>query len=718
MLEIHYRQLNIKPHLFGSSVNGLGFAWSDVDVTFEIMSPEQYDKDEMDEWTSMHRLARALRNWGMKKVLPIPGARVQICKFFDPSTRMHCDANFGNLLGVHNSHLLATYCALDRRVKPLIMLLKLWAVNRDLNDPSGGGTISSYAYALMMINFLQIRGILPSLQALYDGQERVLLNVPKPKPRMNQYRDRRRAVKEERQQRRDQERIEKDKEDMADGDYDNLYEKGEEVEALIPPPKNIVHTADVTFLRDFSHASLLPYKERFEASTSYDVWSGPVGVAALFYQFLHYHAWEFIYRPNHVVSVRTGTVLSETPATLSEWKRKLGLILVVEDPFQLSHNTTGGVRDPSKVILEMRRALVLMQKAERDGCDAQEIMRRVLEETKEVSAKADANKEVLHQKLEELWSIDLRNGNVKKTSRSASARSKAPPSGSLRGSRDVSMGKRSTDVKSTVARETSFVDSRRDGKSSEFDLRKDATRIRDDRKPAVNGKSSEVDLPRNATRIRDNFKTEVHGVRAVAVDQSSRPSSSSTGTPKSKSGTSSKKNWRDNHEEAASVDKLTRSMSALRVENHESREDVGRELMVEINGATRAIRRRSAKPLQNPGPAPRSPEPTIRYELNGLYMSPRSTEGDGLPRDRSLRKSKSAQIHAQRGSGVFPATDWRYGADTPTATIHAQRVSPATDWKYGADTPTATGQQQQYTRICRKCRKSGHIARECTYVGG
>ena len=52
------------------------------------------------------------------------------------------------------------------------MIIKYWAKSRLLNDAAGGGTLTSYTWILMVINFLQTRDppILPSLQKLSHKQ--------------------------------------------------------------------------------------------------------------------------------------------------------------------------------------------------------------------------------------------------------------------------------------------------------------------------------------------------------------------------------------------------------------------------------------------------------------------------------------------------------------------------------------------------------------------
>lgn len=70
-----------------------------------------------------------------------------------------------NRLALANSALVRDYAAVDPRLRALAYLVKHWARERKVNDPYRG-TLSSYAYVLMIINFLQTREppVLPCLQ--------------------------------------------------------------------------------------------------------------------------------------------------------------------------------------------------------------------------------------------------------------------------------------------------------------------------------------------------------------------------------------------------------------------------------------------------------------------------------------------------------------------------------------------------------------------------
>lgn len=88
------------------------------------------------------------------------------------SRNIQCDINVNNSLAIENTRLVKVYVDIDERVRPLAMIIKYWAKSRLLNDAAGGGTLTSYTWILMVINFLQTRDppILPSLQQLPHRQ--------------------------------------------------------------------------------------------------------------------------------------------------------------------------------------------------------------------------------------------------------------------------------------------------------------------------------------------------------------------------------------------------------------------------------------------------------------------------------------------------------------------------------------------------------------------
>lgn len=150
-------------HVFGSSGNLLCTSESDVDVC--IQTP-------MKKLESMHMLAEALAKHGMEKVVCVPSAKVPIVKIWDPELGLACDMNVNNTLALENTRMIKTYVQIDERVRPLAMIIKYWAKQRILNDAALGGTISSYTWICMILNFLQTRNppILPALHQMPHGK--------------------------------------------------------------------------------------------------------------------------------------------------------------------------------------------------------------------------------------------------------------------------------------------------------------------------------------------------------------------------------------------------------------------------------------------------------------------------------------------------------------------------------------------------------------------
>ncbi|KAF7638633.1 PAP-associated domain-containing protein, partial [Meloidogyne graminicola] len=70
-------------------------------------------------------------------------------------------------LSIHNSELLKLYTKFDKRVAPLGFAIKCWAKLYGINNASFG-YISSYAYIIMLIHYLQRCSppVLPFLQQI------------------------------------------------------------------------------------------------------------------------------------------------------------------------------------------------------------------------------------------------------------------------------------------------------------------------------------------------------------------------------------------------------------------------------------------------------------------------------------------------------------------------------------------------------------------------
>ncbi|XP_077389550.1 terminal uridylyltransferase 4 isoform X3 [Festucalex cinctus] len=155
--------------LFGSSKNGFGFHDSDLDICMTLEGHETAEKLNCKEL--IEGLAKVLKKHaGLRNILPITTAKVPIVKFEHRQSGLEGDISLYNTLAQHNTRMLAMYAALDERVQFLGYMMKVFAKRCDIGDASRG-SLSSYAYILMVLYFLQQRQppVIPVLQEIFDG---------------------------------------------------------------------------------------------------------------------------------------------------------------------------------------------------------------------------------------------------------------------------------------------------------------------------------------------------------------------------------------------------------------------------------------------------------------------------------------------------------------------------------------------------------------------
>ncbi|GAA6023145.1 hypothetical protein JCM10207_005741 [Rhodosporidiobolus poonsookiae] len=173
------RQTPLRIEPFGSVRFGLGTATSDLDLCLldpyrpngfvdKVFSSHDAVLRELPDIYNMRRLGRSLERANLTSVQAIADAAVPIVKFkvMIDGHIIEADLNTNERLGVFNSRLINTYCNLHPLVRPLSVFIKFWAKQRGLNNPSGSPTtFSSYALILLVIAYLQRRGLLPNLQS-------------------------------------------------------------------------------------------------------------------------------------------------------------------------------------------------------------------------------------------------------------------------------------------------------------------------------------------------------------------------------------------------------------------------------------------------------------------------------------------------------------------------------------------------------------------------
>ncbi|XP_027115025.2 UTP:RNA uridylyltransferase 1-like [Coffea arabica] len=158
--------------LYGSCANSFGFSKSDIDVCLRI-ADANVKKSQV-----LLKLADLLQSANLQNVQALTRARVPIVKLMDPATGISGDICINNVLAVVNTKLLQDYAHIDVRLRQLAFIVKHWAKTRGVNEPYQG-TLSSYAYVLMCIHFLQQRrpAILPCLQGMETTYSETVDNV-------------------------------------------------------------------------------------------------------------------------------------------------------------------------------------------------------------------------------------------------------------------------------------------------------------------------------------------------------------------------------------------------------------------------------------------------------------------------------------------------------------------------------------------------------------
>lgn len=104
------------------------------------------DSKDKNTNTTMNHQPRAKKPWTREKSSgPL--------EFPKDGVGIHCDVNFDNPLGIHNTHMLRCYSLTDPRVRPVVLFVKAWAKRRQINS-AYSGTLSSYGWVLMVLHYL------------------------------------------------------------------------------------------------------------------------------------------------------------------------------------------------------------------------------------------------------------------------------------------------------------------------------------------------------------------------------------------------------------------------------------------------------------------------------------------------------------------------------------------------------------------------------------
>jgi len=155
--------------LFGSAANGFGNCTSDVDLVFVRGSQSPAPREVLMQISDFLQKQEAC--WNLTHILQ---GKAPCLKLTDVSG-IEVDLVVDHMLGRRNTMLLAAYSQADTeyfqvhhnmtRAEAVVRIIKEW-VRRSGLVGTVDGMLSSYAYTLLIVYFLQFRGVLPNLQKL------------------------------------------------------------------------------------------------------------------------------------------------------------------------------------------------------------------------------------------------------------------------------------------------------------------------------------------------------------------------------------------------------------------------------------------------------------------------------------------------------------------------------------------------------------------------
>lgn len=139
---------------YGSVVNGFATRDSDIDICVTMADSSKV----VDVKSTLKRIGVCCsKSISVCNVQYILAARVPLLKLrwslAGKSKEIHMDITFASA-GIRNSKLLAAYCALDKRVRPLGLFVKSWATARKIIGALDSN-LSAYAFLLMLVVHLQ-----------------------------------------------------------------------------------------------------------------------------------------------------------------------------------------------------------------------------------------------------------------------------------------------------------------------------------------------------------------------------------------------------------------------------------------------------------------------------------------------------------------------------------------------------------------------------------
>lgn len=312
-----------KVMVFGSSANGFGSPNSDLDLCLQVPPTATNFSKEEGGVEAMTNLASKFEEAGLTDVDTVRlTARIPIVKFNVPykdedsceEILVECDLSLQNPLACLNTSLLHAYSKISPTTCILASIIKRWAKNRDINNPSKH-TLSSYGYVIMLLSFLTSRdfdknGFVRERKTADAHPNPILPNLQLVDPVWAQ---------------------------NPMGPYREVPAKPKTKETMVQHPNE-----EHYYVNSYFYRAGLDGLSMF-CSTNHNT---ETALGALLASFFHYYAFDFDYK-KHIVSLstkhRSSPLERDAKAEEDGWSIfKPGL--AIEDPFELFYDVAHVVK--------------------------------------------------------------------------------------------------------------------------------------------------------------------------------------------------------------------------------------------------------------------------------------------------------------------------------------------------------------------------------------
>ena len=170
--QLNYKEFDGRDYvyLFGSSATKLDECGSDIDLY--LTTPKHLSLSIQGEWQLFEQLSKELEINKYKnkqnrlKIINIFNCTVPIIKINDEINNIKVDISFGKQIeNAKIVKLLNLFCDYknDLRIRQLIISIKYWSRQRQLNDATKN-KLNSFGFVLLVIKYLQNEKILPMLR--------------------------------------------------------------------------------------------------------------------------------------------------------------------------------------------------------------------------------------------------------------------------------------------------------------------------------------------------------------------------------------------------------------------------------------------------------------------------------------------------------------------------------------------------------------------------